>query len=103
MRWRGPRSSTPTRSFDEATGRRWVSRAEVAETEFTAFVSGKKSEQVAGRLVVRRIPDFNADKNRASGQSTLFDVSRLPQAWPWQTAWTEMFDRISDPSPAVPA
>ena len=41
--------------FDETTGR-WISRAEVAEVAFTAFTSAKKSEQVSGRLVVRRIP-----------------------------------------------
>ena len=62
--------------FDEASGR-WISRAEVAEVAFTAFVSGKKSEQVPGRLVVRRIPDFNADKKAATGQGTLFDLWRF--------------------------
>jgi hypothetical protein len=67
--------------FDEATGR-WISRAEVAETGFTAFVSGKKSERVPGRLVVRRIPDFNAEKKRAAGQGTLFDVWRSTPSSP---------------------
>ncbi len=161
-----------------------------------------------GRLVVRRIPDFNADKKAAAGQGTLFDVWRfhaffttadpaildtiaadkthrahaiieqvhadlkssalahlpsgvftanaawlvlaviafnltraaasltepnlarattatirrklitvparvaisarrvtlhLPQAWPWETAWTALFDRVSDPPPALAA
>jgi hypothetical protein len=62
--------------FDETTGR-WISRAEVAEVPFTAFTSAKKSERVPGRLVVRRIPDFNAEKKRAAGQGTLFDVWRF--------------------------
>ncbi len=62
--------------FDEASGR-WISRAEVAEIAFTAFASGKKSERVPGRLVVRRIPDFNAEKKAAAGQGTLFDVWRF--------------------------
>jgi hypothetical protein len=62
--------------YDEADGR-WVSRAEVAEIEFTAFSAQKKSEQVPGRLVARRIPDFNAEKNKAAGQATLFDVWRF--------------------------
>ncbi len=62
--------------FDEATGR-WVSRAEVAEIPFTAFAAQKKTDQVPGRLVVRRIPDFNAEKNKAAGQDTLFDVWRF--------------------------
>lgn len=62
--------------FDETSGR-WISRAEVAETVFTAFSSAKKSERVPGRLIVRRIPDFNAEKRKAAGQGTLFDVWRF--------------------------
>jgi hypothetical protein len=62
--------------FDEQSGR-WISRAEVAEVGFTAFAGQKKSERVLGRLVVRRIPDFNADKKQAAGQGTLFDLWRF--------------------------
>ncbi len=62
--------------FDEATGR-WISRAEVAEVDFTAFSAQKKADHVPGRLVVRRIPDFNAEKNKAAGQDTLFDTWRF--------------------------
>ena len=62
--------------FDEPSGR-WISRAEVAEIDFTAFAGHKKSDRVPGRLVVRRIPDFNADKKQAAGQGTLFDVWRF--------------------------
>ncbi|MCZ3386155.1 MAG: IS1380 family transposase [Actinomycetia bacterium] len=62
--------------FDESSGR-WISRAEVAEIAFTAFASAKKSDQVTGRLIVRRIPDFNAAAHRAAGQDSLFDVWRF--------------------------
>jgi hypothetical protein len=62
--------------FDEASGK-WISRAEVAEIDFTAFAAQKKPDQVPGRLVVRRIPDFNAEKHKAAGQDTLFDVWRF--------------------------
>jgi hypothetical protein len=58
--------------FDETTDR-WISRAEVAEIEFTAFGSRKKADQVPGRLVVRRIPDLNT----RAGQGALFDVWRF--------------------------
>ena len=58
--------------YDEQAGR-WISRAEVAEIPFTAFTAQKKSEQVLGRLVVRRIPDLNA----TPGQGTLFDTWRF--------------------------
>jgi hypothetical protein len=62
--------------YDEQTGR-WISRAEVAEIPFTAFASRSQAERVPGRLVVRRIPDLNAEKNQASGQDTLFDIWRF--------------------------
>ena len=54
-----------------------MSRAEVAEVPFTAFSSRKLAEQVPGRLVVRRIPDLNAEKKKAAGQGTLFDTWRF--------------------------
>jgi len=60
--------------FDETTGQ-WISRAEVAETPFTAFTSKKAAEQVEGRLVVRRIPDLNPGST--DGQATLFDTWRF--------------------------
>lgn len=60
--------------FDEQT-KTWVSRAEVAEIGFTAFTSRKAAEQVAGRLVVRRIPDLNPSGK--DGQDTLFDTWRF--------------------------
>src|SRR4029453_78943 len=49
----------------------------VAEIDFTAFAAAKRSERVPGRLVVRRIPDANAERNKAAGQGTLFDVWRF--------------------------
>jgi hypothetical protein len=57
--------------FDEPSGR-WVSRAEVAETAFTAFGSRASAQQVPGRLVVRRIPELNPN-----GQDGLFDTWRF--------------------------
>jgi hypothetical protein len=60
--------------YDEPTST-WVSRAEVAEMPFTAFTSKKTTEQVAGRLVVRRIPDLNPSTK--NGQETLFDTWRF--------------------------
>lgn len=64
----------PEAIFDEST-RRWISRAEVAEIGFTAFSSRKASEQVPGRLVVRRIPDLNP--SAGDGQQSLFDTWRF--------------------------
>jgi hypothetical protein len=62
--------------FDETSGQ-WISRAEVAEIAFTAFAAQPKKDQVPGRLIVRRIPDFRAAQHRAAGQDGLFDVWRF--------------------------
>jgi Transposase DDE domain group 1 len=78
--------------FEETTGR-WISRAEVAEVPFTAFAAQKKADHVPGRLVVRRIPDFNAEKNKAAGQSTLFDVWRFHAFF--TTADAEVLDTVA--------
>jgi hypothetical protein len=60
--------------YDETTGS-WISKAQVAEIPFTAFVSKKKADQVSGRLIVRRIPELNP--KTSEGQQTLFDTWRF--------------------------
>jgi hypothetical protein len=73
----------PDAVLDTATGR-WISSAEVAEVAFNAFAAEKNADHVPARLVVRRIPDFNAEKNKAGGQDTLFDTWPRPasaMAW----------------------
>ena len=59
--------------LDQDTGT-WISRAEVAETGFTAFAAQKKANRVPGRLVVRRIPDLNPQAK--TGQDPLFPTWR---------------------------
>jgi hypothetical protein len=78
--------------FDEATAR-WISSAEVTEIDFTAFAGAKKSERVPGRLVVRRIPDFNTEKKRTAGQGSLFDVWRFHAFF--TTADPEVLDTVA--------
>jgi len=53
--------------------RRWVSDAEVAETEYTAFTS-KKGQAITARLIVRRVKDLNREAGQ--GQDELFCVWR---------------------------
>src|SRR3954451_15738838 len=64
----------PDAIYDETTGT-WISKAQVAEVPFTAFVSHKKADQISGRLIVRRIPELNPKKS--DGQDTLFDTWRF--------------------------
>jgi hypothetical protein len=52
----------------------WISDAEVAETEYTAFTSRKKGQAVTARLIVRRVRDQN--KKAAQGQGELFPAWR---------------------------
>jgi hypothetical protein len=52
----------------------WVSDAEVAETDYTAFTSKPKKQQVTARLIVRRV---RAENDRAAqGQDELFPAWR---------------------------
>jgi hypothetical protein len=52
--------------------RRWVSDAEVAEAEYTAFTSTDRP--ITARLIVRRVKDLN--HKAAGGQGELFDIWR---------------------------
>jgi hypothetical protein len=78
--------------YDQTTGQ-WISRAEVAEIPFTAFASRRKADRVPGQLVVRRIPDLNADKNKSVGQETLFDTWRFHAFF--TTVDTEAMDTVT--------
>ena len=51
----------------------WVSDAEVAETDYTAFTS-KKGQAITARLIVRRVKDLN--RKAGEGQDELFTVWR---------------------------
>jgi hypothetical protein len=62
----------PRAIWDDQLGA-WISDAEVAETQYTAFAS-KKGQAVTARLVVRRVRDLN--KQAAAGQDELFAVWR---------------------------
>jgi hypothetical protein len=62
----------PRASWDDQLGC-WVSDAEVAETQYTAFAS-KKNQAVTARLIVRRVRDLN--KQVTAGQDELFPVWR---------------------------
>jgi hypothetical protein len=53
--------------------RAWVSDAQVAEAQYTAFAS-KKGQAVTARLIVRRVRDLN--KQAAAGQDQLFPLWR---------------------------
>ncbi|MEU2007137.1 IS1380 family transposase [Rhodococcus sp. NPDC019627] len=64
-----------TNAIYDADTDTWISRAEVAEIPFTAFASQPKAHHIAGRLVVRRIPDLRPTKDQAQG--ALFDIWRF--------------------------
>jgi hypothetical protein len=51
----------------------WISGAEVAEVDYTAFTS-KKGGAITARLIVRRVKDLN--RKAAAGQDELFAVWR---------------------------
>jgi hypothetical protein len=68
------RIAYPQAVLDPDTGE-LVSVAEVAETPYTAFTSHGRNA-VAGRLLVRRVPERNRDKLATAAQQGLFTVWR---------------------------
>jgi len=60
--------------------RAWVSDAEIAETEYTAFTS-KKGKAITARLIVRRVKDLSPQA--AAGQGELF------RAWRYHALFTD--------------
>ncbi|WP_310961739.1 IS1380 family transposase [Nocardioides terrisoli] len=65
----------PNAVYDEAEDR-WVSDAEVAEIPFTAFTGRRKAEQVACRLVVRRVKRLQPLAGDGTEQGELFAAYR---------------------------
>jgi hypothetical protein len=70
----------PRAAWDDQL-RRWVSDAEVAETQYTAFGSKKKDQQVTARLIVRRVRDLSP--RAQAGQGELFP------AWRYHAVFTD--------------
>lgn len=58
-----PRTVNREEPIYDADTEQWVSRAEVAEIDFTAFTSKATALQIPGRLVLRRIPDLQPQGN----------------------------------------
>ncbi len=69
----------PRAIWDDQLGR-WVSDAQAAEVEYTAFGS-KKGQAITGRLIVRRVRDLNTPG--AAGQGELFT------AWRYHAVFTD--------------
>lgn len=65
----------PRAVFDEQL-QQWISDAEIAEIEFTAFTSKPKARQVTARLIVRRVRDANPEHVHVNAQGELFRVWR---------------------------
>ncbi|MFD4247839.1 IS1380 family transposase [Streptomyces sp. NPDC058525] len=59
----------------DADEERWISDAEIAEIDFTAFTSKRKAFHTTARLIVRRVKRLNP-KTVPEGQSELFAVWR---------------------------
>src|SRR5690348_5863944 len=62
----------PRAIWDDQLGA-WISDAEIAEVEYTAFAA-KKGQAVTARLIVRRVRDLN--KHAGAGQDELFPLWR---------------------------
>ena len=67
----GERAWTPIRypnAIYDAEQQRWISDAEVAEVEFTAFTSHRQADHVTARLIVRRVKRLNPHLAKTQGE-----------------------------------
>ena len=79
--------------FDEISGQ-WISRAEVAEIGFVAFAAQPKADQVPGRLIVRRIPDFRRPTSTTPPGRTACSTCRRFHTFP-TTADPAILDTVT--------
>jgi hypothetical protein len=70
----------------------WISDAEVAETQYTAFAS-KKGQAITARLIVRRVRDLN--KKAPAGQDELFPLWRYHAVFTDSPSELTIFSRFS--------
>jgi hypothetical protein len=68
---------------------RWISDAETAEIEYTAFTSKPKKQQITARLIVRRVKRLNPAA-MPGGQGELFT------AWRYHAAFTDSTLPLAD-------
>ncbi len=72
---------------------RLVSDAQIAEVEFTAFTSHRKSEQITGRLIVRRVkrlnPTSKPDKTDKTGKALTAQQPELFATYRYHAVFTD--------------
>ena len=68
-------------------------------TRTAATLSGTDLARATTATVRRKLIHVPARIASSARRITL----HLPQAWPWETAWTALFDRVSDPPPVLAA
>ena len=68
----------PNAVWDEEE-QRLVSDAQIAEVEFTAFTSCRKSEQITGRLAVRRVKRLNPTSKPKTGKTDKALTAQQPE------------------------
>ena len=81
----------PQAIWDDDAGA-WISTAEVAEIDYTAFSSKKQALHIPGRLIVRRVPELNENK-RGPGQAGLFEICRYHAFF--TTVGAEVLDTVA--------
>ena len=67
-------------------------------TRAAATLSGPDLAKATTATVRRKLITVPARVATSARRITL----HLPRDWPWETAWTQLFDRVADP-PATPA
>ena len=80
--------SYPNAVWDEDE-QRLVSDAEIAEVEFTAFTSRRKSEQITGRLIVRRVKRLNRVSKPKTANAVTVQQTELFATYRYHAVFTD--------------
>ena len=66
-------------------------------TRAAALLTGPALAKATTATIRRKLITVPARVASSARRVTL----HLPAAWPWETAWTALFDRVSDPPAAI--
>ena len=68
-------------------------------TRAAATLTGPSLAKATTATIRRKLITVPARVATSARRLTL----HLPHAWPWETAWTTLFNRVNDPPAALPA
>ena len=86
-------------SHDRRHPHRWIEAKAVASGRAAGTLAAPELAKATTATLRRKLITVPARVATSARRITL----HLPKAWPWETAWTALFTRVSDPPPLLAA